>query len=74
MAREGIEGTGNGHNRDPSVTADGHVLMTLRGQGPYARVGQGPRVSEVERHVPPIASCLVEVGGEAVHPGPWHVR
>jgi hypothetical protein len=51
--------------RNPSVTAEGLVLMTPGGQGTRARVGQGPCAPEVERHVPPIASGPVDVGGEA---------
>ncbi len=43
-----------------SVTAEGCVVMTPGGRGPRARVGQGPRVPEVERHVPPIVSGPVE--------------
>ena len=50
---------------NPSVAAEGCVLMTPGGQGPRARVGQGPCAPEVERHVPQIASGLVKVGGEA---------
>ena len=46
--------------RDPSVAAEGHVLMTPGGQGPPAGVGQGRCTPEVERHVPPIASGPVE--------------
>jgi hypothetical protein len=51
--------------RNPSVAAEGRVLMTPGGQGLRARVGQGPHAPEVERHVPPIASGPVDVGGEA---------
>ncbi len=51
--------------RDPSVAAEGRVLMTPGGQGPHAGVGQGLRAPEVEHHVPPIASGPVDVGGEA---------
>ena len=51
--------------RDPSVEAEGHVLMTPGGQGPRAGVGQGPRAPEVECHVPPIASGPVKVRGGA---------
>ena len=50
---------------DPSVAAEGHVLMTPGGRGPHAGVGQGPRTPEVERHVPLIATGPVDVGGEA---------
>ncbi len=63
MARDGVEG--DGHDCDPSVAAEGRVLMTPGGRGPYAWVGQGPHAPEVERRVPPIASSPVEVGGEA---------
>ena len=51
--------------RDPSVAAEGCVLMTPGGQGPCAGVGQGPCAPKVERHVLPIASGPVKVGGEA---------
>ena len=50
---------------DPSVATEGHVLMTPGGQGSRAGVGQGQRAPKVEHHVPPIASGLVDVGGEA---------
>ena len=50
---------------NPSVAAEGCVLMTPGGQGPRARVGQGPCAPEVECRVPQIASGLVKVGGEA---------
>ncbi len=60
VARDGVEG--DGHNRDPSVAAEGLVLMT---PGPRAGVGQGPHAHEVKRRVRPIASGPVEVGGEA---------
>ncbi len=63
MARDG--GEGNGHNQNPSVAAEGRVLMTPGGQGQCAGVGQGPRAPKVERRIPPIASGLAEVGGEA---------
>jgi hypothetical protein len=46
--------------RDPSVEAEGRVLMTPGGRGPRAGVGQGPGAPKVERHVPPIASSQVE--------------
>jgi hypothetical protein len=51
--------------RNPSKAAEGRVLMTPGGQGLCAGVGQGPRAPKVERHVPPIASDPVDVGGEA---------
>ena len=63
MARDGVEG--DGHDRDPSVAAEGRVLMTPGGRAPRAGVGQGPHAPKVERRVPPIASGPVEVGGEA---------
>ena len=63
VARDGVGG--NGHDRDPSVAAEGQVLITPGGRGPCAGVGQGPRAPEVERRVPTIASGPVEVGGEA---------
>ena len=49
--------------RNPSVAAEGFVLMTPSGQGPRARVGQGLCAPEVQRHVPMIVSGPVEVGG-----------
>ena len=63
MARDGVEG--DGHNRNPSVAAEGRVLMTPGGRAPRAGVGQGPHAPKVERRVPPIASGPVEVGGKA---------
>ncbi len=42
--------------RDPSMAAEGHVLMTPGGRGPRAGVGQGPRAPKVERNMPPIAA------------------
>jgi hypothetical protein len=57
-------GKRGGATRDPSVSAEGHVLMTPGGQGLRAGVGQGPHAPEVERPVPPIVSGPVEVGGE----------
>jgi hypothetical protein len=51
--------------RDPSVAAEGRVLMTPHGQGPRAGVGQGTGAPKVECCVPLIASGLVEAGGEA---------
>ena len=74
MARDNVEGTSNGHNRDPSVAAEDHVLMIPGGQDPHARVGQGPHAPKVERRVPPIASGPVEVGGEAVHASPQRLQ
>ena len=63
MAWDRVEG--NGHDCNQSVAAEGHVLMTPGGQGPRARVGQGPRTPKVEPRVLPIASGQVKVGGGA---------
>ena len=74
VAWDSIQGAGNGQNHDPSVAAEGHVLMTPGGRGLFSGVGQGPCAPKVERHVPPIASVQVKVRGEAVHTGPQCVQ
>jgi hypothetical protein len=63
VAQDCVEG--DGHNPNPSVAAEGRVLMTPGGQGPRAGLGQGPHAPKVERRVPLIASGPVEVRGEA---------
>ena len=74
MAQDGVEGARDGHDRGPSMAAEDHVMMTPRGQGLHAGVGQGSHAPEVERRVPPIASGPVEVGGKAIHPGPQRLQ
>ncbi len=74
MALDGIEGASDSHDRDPSMAAEDHVLITPGRQGPCARVEQGPRTPKVERCVSLIASSPVEVGGESVHAIPRRLQ
>ncbi len=69
VKRDGVKGTGNGHDRDLSVAEDDHILMTPGGQGLRAGVGQCPHAPKVEPRVLSFPSVPVEVGGEAVHTG-----